>query len=154
MRVTTKGRKGGTQQERYGGFLLAASKEWKIKTLEQLNTALEIQDKHLSNVLEEFIQLLKNGGIIKLEKDEESLRKRLRKLYIHYPRNIAKRWRELLVEEDRIKPSDVYLWWGGEPNSDSCYAFLTLYFEVDPEDIGTSRFDRNISRNLRTIINI
>jgi len=58
------------------------------------------------------------------------------------------------MEEDRVQPSDVYLWWGGEPNVDSCYAFLTLFFEVDPSDIGTYKFDEKVSRNLKTIINI
>jgi len=58
------------------------------------------------------------------------------------------------VEEDKADQSNVYLWWGGEPNSDSCYALLTLFFEVDPDDIGTPRFDAKVSRNLRAIINI
>lgn len=61
---------------------------------------------------------------------------------------------ECLVQEDRVEPSDVYLWWGGEPNTDSCYAFLTLFFEVDPDDIGTPRFDERASRNLRVMINV
>jgi len=34
------------------------------------------------------------------------------------------------------------------------YAFVTLYFEVDPEDVGSSKFDEGVSRNLRTLINI
>jgi len=59
-----------------------------------------------------------------------------------------------LVEEDKVEPSDVYLWWGGEPNNDSCYALLTLFFEVDPKDIDITQFDNRVSRNLRAIINI
>jgi len=39
---------------------------------------------------------------------------------------------------------------GGLP----CYSFLTLYFEVDPGDIGTSRFDKRVARNLRGLVNI
>lgn len=78
----------------------------------------------------------------------------MRQFYDAYPRNVVKEWFKLLVEEDKIEPSDVYLWWGGEQNSDSCYAFLTLFFEIDPNDIGTPRFDERISRNLRAIINI
>jgi len=49
---------------------------------------------------------------------------------------------------------DVYLWWGGEPNRDACYALLTLFFEVDPNDIGRPRFDERVSRNLRALIDI
>ena len=59
-----------------------------------------------------------------------------------------------MVEEDKVNPSDVYLWRGGEPNRDANYALLTLYFKINPEDIGTSRFDEKVSRNLRTIINM
>jgi len=82
------------------------------------------------------------------------LRRRASEFYAAYPCNIAREWCEMLVEEDKVEPSDVYLWWGGEPNSDCCYAFLTLFFEVDPADIGTSRFDEVVSRNLRAIVNI
>jgi len=76
----------------------------------------------------------------------------MRSYYVAYPCNIARDWCRLLVEEDKVEPSDVYLWWGGEPNSDSCYALLTLFF--DPDDIGTQRFDGKVSRNLRALINI
>ena len=61
---------------------------------------------------------------------------------------------ECIAQEDRGEPSDVHLWWGGEPNSDSCYAYLTLFVEVDPEDIGTSILDEKVSRNLRAMINV
>jgi len=81
-------------------------------------------------------------------------RKRLRELYAAYPWGKTKELGEYLVQEGRGEPSDVYLWWGGEPNTDSCYAFLTLFFEVDLEDIGTSRFDEKVSGNLRAMINI
>jgi len=61
---------------------------------------------------------------------------------------------KLLVEEDKAEPSDVHLWWGGEPGSDSCYAFLTLFFEFDHKDIGTPSFGKKVSRNMRALINI
>jgi len=137
-----------------GGYLFAASKEWRIKTLEQLNKAMEEEDERFRNSLEEFIGWFKSNGLNLGEKAEEDLRGRMREFYATYLYNTAKEWCNLLVEEDKIEPSDVYLWWGGEPNSDNCYAFLTLYFEVDPDDIGTPSFDKRVSRNLRTIINI
>jgi len=137
-----------------GGYLLAASREWRIKTLEQLNKAIEEEDKYFQRILEEFIYWFRSNGLKLGEGAEEGLRGRMREFYDTYPRNIAKDWCKLLIEEDKVEPSDVYLWWGGEPNSDSCYAFLTLFFEVDPDDIGTRRFDQKISRNLRAIINI
>ena len=43
---------------------------------------------------------------------------------------------------------------GGEPRSDLNYAFVTLYFEVDPEDVGSSKFDEGVLRNLKTLISI
>jgi len=147
--------KGGGLQSKYWnwGYLLAASKERRIKTLEQLHEAMEEENEHFRSSLEEFIGWFRSNGL-KLGEAEESLRRRMREFYDAYPCNIAKEWCKLLVEEDRTERSDVYLWWGGEPNSDSCYAFLTLFFEVDPDDIGTSSFDERISRNLRAIINI
>jgi hypothetical protein len=78
----------------------------------------------------------------------------MRKFYDVYPCGIAKDLYKFLVEEDSAEPSDVYLWWGGKPNSDACYAFLRLFFEVDPDDVGTSRFDEKVSRNLKVLINI
>jgi len=48
----------------------------------------------------------------------------------------------------------AFLCWGGEPGSDCCYAFLTLFFEVDPASIDSPEFDEKVSRNLRAIINI
>jgi len=78
----------------------------------------------------------------------------MRKFFDAYPCDIAREWCKLLVEEDKIESSDVYLWWGGEPGSDCCYAFLTLFFEVDPVNIGSPEFDEKVSRNLRAIINI
>jgi hypothetical protein len=148
--------KGGKLQSKYwyGGYLLAASKERRIKTMEQLNKAMEEEDEHFRSSLEGFIGWLRSNGLNLGEKAEEGLRGRMRKFYDAYPRNVAKEWFKLLFEEDKIEPSDVYLWWGGEPNSDSCYAFLTLFFEIDPNDIGTPRFDEKVSRNLRAIINI
>lgn len=148
--------KGGKLQSKYwyGGYLLAASKERRIKTLEQLNEAMEEEDKHFKSTLEEFIGWFRSNGLNLGEKGEEILRRRMRNFYDAYPCNIARNWCKFLVDEDKVEPSDVYLWWGGEPNSDSCYAFLTLFFEVDPGDIGTSRFDMRVSRNLRALINI
>jgi len=148
--------RGGRLQSKnwYGGYLFAASKERRIKTLEQLNEVLEEEDGHFRSSLEEFVVWLRSNGLNLGEKAEESLRRRARKFYDAYPCNIAKELCQLLAEEDKIEPSDVNLWWGGEPNSDSCYAFLTLFFEVDPEDIGTHRFDEIVSRNLKVLINV
>jgi len=137
-----------------GGYGFAVSREWRIKDLEQLNEALEAEEGHFSNVLGEFIGWLGSNGLDLGDGAEEALRKRLRELYDAYPWGKARELGEYLAQEDRVEPSDVYLWWGGEPNSDSCYAFLTLFFEVDPEDIGTSRFDEKVSRNLRAMINV
>jgi len=102
----------------------------------------------------EFIEWFKDNGIKLGREAEEGLRKRMRRSYAFSPRDRAERWCKLLVEEDKAEPSDVYLWWGGEPNRDACYALLTLFFEIDPDDIDTSRFDKRVSRNLRAIINI
>ena len=104
--------------------------------------------------MEEFIRWFRSNGLNLGIKAEEGLRRRMRKFYDAYPCEIAKDWCKFLVEEDKAEPSDVYLWWGGEPNSDSCYAFLTLFFEVDSDDINTSRFNEKVSRNLKTLINI
>jgi len=147
---------GGKLQSKYWdwGYLLAASKEWKIKTLENLNEAKVEEDKHFRSSLEEFIGWFRSNGINLGERAEEGLRRRMREFYANYPCNIAKEWCKLLVEEDNVESSDVYLWWGGEPNSDSCYAFLTLFFEVDPDEIGNPSFDNRVSRNLRAILNI
>ncbi|MGQ9514788.1 MAG: hypothetical protein ACUVTL_07045 [Thermoproteota archaeon] len=101
----------------------------------------------------EFIGWLRRNGLNLGDRAEEALRKRLRELYVAYPWGKVKEVGEYLVQ-DRDEPFDVYLWWGGEPNTDSCYAFLTLFFEVDPGDIGTSRFDEKVSRNLRAMINV
>jgi len=43
---------------------------------------------------------------------------------------------------------------GGEPEDYPCYTFLTIYFEVDPRDIGTGKFDEVVERNLRGLVNI
>jgi len=137
-----------------GGYVFAASKEWRIKTLEQLDEALEAEEGHFSSVLGEFIGWLRSNGLNLGDGAEEALRKRLRELYDAYPWGKARELGEYLVQEDRGEPSDVHLWWGGEPNSDSCYAYLTLFFEVDPEDIGTSILDEKVSRNLRAMINV
>jgi len=147
--------KGGKLQFKYwnGGYLFAASKERRIKTLEPLNEAMGEEDEHFRSSLEEFIGWFRSNGL-NLREAEESLRRRMREFYDAYLLDTAKEWCKLLVEEDKVEPSDVYLWWGGEPNSDSCYAFLTLFFEIDPNDIGTRRFDERVSRNLRAIINI
>ena len=102
----------------------------------------------------EFIGWFSNNCSNLGESAEDGLRSRMREFYANYPCNIAKEWCKLLVEEDMDEPSDVYLWWGGEPNRDSCYALLTLFFEVDPDNIGTPSFDEKVSKNLRAIINI
>jgi len=115
---------------------------------------MEEEDEHFRSSLEEFIGWFRSNGLNLGERAEEDLRRRLRKFYANYPCNIAKDWCKLLVEEDKTGLSDVHLWWGGEPNSDSCYAFLTLFFEVDPDEIGTPSFDKRVSRNLRAIFNI
>jgi len=137
-----------------GGYLFAASKEWRIKTLGQFEEARDVEEKHFVEALEEFLEWFKDNGISLGAEAEEGLRRKMRSSYASNPRGRAERWCKLLVEEDKAEPSDVYLWWGGEPNHDSRYALLTLFFEVDPDDIGTSRFDERVSRNLRAIINI
>jgi len=148
--------RGGKLNAKYWdrGCLFAASKEWRIKTLEQFKEALEDEKERFSKVQEEFIDWFRRNGLKLGEKVEEGLRRRSREFYDVYPCSIAKEWCELLVKEDKSDPSDIYLWWDGEPNSDCCYAFLTLYFELDPGNIGTSGFDDTVSRNLRALINI
>ncbi|MEM2886174.1 MAG: hypothetical protein QXF24_08815, partial [Thermoproteota archaeon] len=148
--------RGGRLRARYWdrGYLFAASREWRIKTLEQLNEAQKLETRNFMSKLDEFIGWLRRNGIILERSAEEYLRRRAGEFYAAYPCNIAKKWCELLVEEDKFEPSYVFLWWGGEPNNDRCYAFLTLFFEVDPDDIGTPRFDGVVSRNLRAIVNI
>jgi len=148
--------KGGKLNGRswYGGYLFAASREWRIKTLEQFEEARDAEERHFSDTLDEFIDWFRSNGISLGAKAEEGLRRRMRSSYAFNPRDVAERWCKLLVEEDKAEPSDIYLWWGGEPNSDSCYALLTLFFEVNPDDVGTSRFYEKVSRNLRSIINI
>jgi len=138
----------------YGGYLFAASREWRIKTLQQFEEARDVEEKHFSATLEKFIEWFKDNGIKLGREAEEGLRRRMRSSYAFNPRDRAEKWCRLLVEEDKAEPSDVYLWWGGEPASDSCYALLTLFFEVDPNDLGTSRFDERVSRNLKAIVNI
>jgi len=136
------------------GYLFAATREWRIKTLGQYEEALKAEKERFQGALEEFIGWLRRNGINLGENAEDRLRRRAGEFYAAYPCNIAKEWCEFLVEEDKVEPSDVYLWWGGEPNSDRCYAFLTLFFEVDPNDIGTPKFDEAVSRNMRAIVNI
>jgi len=147
---------GGQLNAKYwaGGYLFTASKEWRIKTLEQFNEARDAEEKHFSNTLEEFIVWFKDNGISLGAKAEEGLSRRMRSSYAFNPRDVAERWCKLLVEEDKAEPSDVHLWWGGEPNRDSCYALLTLFFDIDPDDVGTRSFDDRVSRNLRALINI
>jgi hypothetical protein len=43
---------------------------------------------------------------------------------------------------------------GGAASPTTMSATPFSRFEIDPEDIGTSRFDERVSRNLKTIINI
>jgi hypothetical protein len=136
------------------GYLFAASREWRIKTFEQLNAALKVEDKQFSTKLEEFIGWLRDNGLSLGDHAEESLRVRLKKFYDAYPREMAKDLCWHLVEEDRANPSDIYLWWGGEPEDFPCYAFLTIFFEVDPIDIGTHKFDENVAKNLKALVNI
>lgn len=136
------------------GYLFAATREWRIKTLGQYEEALKAEKERFQGALEEFIGWLRRNGINLDGRAEEKLRQRASEFYAAYPCNIAREWCEMLIEEDRAEPSDVYLWWGGEPNSDRCYAFLTLFFEVDPNDIGTPKFDEVVSRNMRAIVNI
>lgn len=123
-------------------------------SLEQLADALSAEEGHFSDALEKFIGWFRSNGLNLGKEAEESLRRRMRNYYAAYPCNIAKEWCKLLVEQDKVESSNVYLWWGGEPNSDSCYAILTLFFEVDPDDIGSTEFEERVSRNLRAIINI
>jgi len=137
-----------------GGYVFAASRTWRIKTLEQLNEALKVEDRHFQKVLEQYISWLRNKVIKLPEKDEIALKNIISRNYNSFPRSWVIDLCNLLVEEDKVNPSDVYLWWGGEPNRDANYAILTLFFELDPEDIGTSRFNERISRNLKTIISI
>jgi hypothetical protein len=136
------------------GYVFAPSKEWRIKNTHELNGALEAEDRHSRLSFEEFLNWLRGCGVSLGEKAEEFLRMRLREIYLGFPWGAARDLGEELVREDRVRPSDVFMWWGGEPNNDCCYAFLTLFFEIDPEDIGTKRFDERVSRNLRTIIEI
>jgi hypothetical protein len=136
------------------GYLFAASEGRMIKTFDELLPALAREEKRFPTVLEEFIAWLRSNELNLGEGAEEALRARLRELYATYPCGKAKELCEYLEEEDKINPSDVYLWWGSEPNVDCCYAFLTLFFEVDPGDIGTPRFEERFARNLTAIINI
>jgi hypothetical protein len=138
----------------HDGYIFAASKEWKIKTLQELCSVAEVEDKHFQSLLDEFLFYLRNRGFHLNEEAEESFRNRVREIYVAYPSGLARDLTQHLMEEDRARPSDVYLWWGGEPNVDSCYAFLTLFFECDPNDIGTYKFDEKVSQNLKTIIHI
>jgi len=135
-------------------YVLVASRPWKIKNREQLDEALEIEHKHFQRVMEEFIQWLRDRGLNLGEKAEESLSGRISELYTRYPCDLVKSFCEHLIEEDKAQQSDVYIWWGGEPTNDDCYALFTLFFEVDPDDIGKSRFDEMVLRNMRAIINI
>lgn len=137
-----------------GGYAFAASRTWIIKNSEQLNEALEVEDRHFQKAMEQYFRWFR-GKVVKLSKEDElALKKEFSHSYSGFPRSQAINLCKQLMEEDKANPSDVYLWWGGEPNRDANYALLTLFFEVDPEDIGTSRFDEKVSRNLRTIINI
>ena len=111
-----------------------------------------MEEKHFSETLEEFVEWFKDNGLSLGAKAEEGLRRRMRSSYTFNPRDVTERWCKLLVEEDKVELSDIYLWWGGEPNSDACYALLTLFFEVDPDDIGSPRFDERVSRNLRATL--
>jgi len=137
-----------------GGYAFAASRAWKIKNDEQLNEAIKIEDRHFQRVLGQYIRWLRSKVIKLPKKDEMALKKIISENYSEFPRSLAINLCNELVEEDKVSPSDVYLWWGGEPNRDANYALLTLFFEFDPEDIGTSKFDEKVSRNLRTLINI
>lgn len=148
--------RGGSLEGRYwhGGYAYAASREWRIKTREELDAALEAEERHFWGVIEAFMQWLRVGELHLGVDVEEELRKGLRETYANYPLNLVKRFATDLMEHDKVEPSDVYLWWGGEPGSDLNYAYVTLYFEVDPGDVGTPKFDEEVSRNLRTLINI
>jgi len=137
-----------------GGHVFAASREWRIKTIEQLNEAVKVEEEHFSNVLEEFVLWLKSRGLNLGGSAEEGLRRRIRKIYVSHPQKMVKEWCDLLLAEDKINPSDVYLWWGGEPGKGGKYALLTLFFELSPEDIGTVTFYEKVSRNMRVIIDI
>jgi hypothetical protein len=73
------------------GYVFAASREWRIKTSEQLNAALEAEDGHFVVVLDEFIQWLRSNGLNLGEKPEGSLREELRTLYQNFPSGAASR---------------------------------------------------------------
>lgn len=148
--------RGGELRYRHwnGGYVFAASRTWRIKNLKQLNEALKVEDRHFQIVLEQYMRWLESKVIKLPEKDEIVLKKKITEEYSSFPRSQAMELCNHLVNEDKVNHSNVYLWWGGEPNSDAYYALLTLYFEVNPEDIGTSRFDERVLRNLRTLINI
>jgi len=60
-----------------GGYLFAASKEWRIKTMAQFNKARDVEEKHFSDILEEFIEWFRDKGISMGAKAEESLRSRM-----------------------------------------------------------------------------
>jgi hypothetical protein len=137
-----------------GGYVFAASRTWRIKTLEQLNEALKVEDRHFQIVLDQYIRWLRSKVIKLHEEDEIALKNIISSNYNSFPRSWVIDLCNQLFEEEKVNPSDVYLWWGGEPNRDANYAILTLFFELDPEDIGTSRFDEEVSRNLRALINI
>jgi len=69
----------------YSAYVLAASRPWKIKNIEQLEGALEEEDEYFQNVLEEFVQWLRDGRLNLGDKAEEVLRGRIRELYSSYP---------------------------------------------------------------------
>jgi len=43
---------------------------------------------------------------------------------------VLKKLFRYLAREDRENPSDVHLWWGGEPNRDIRYALFTLVVSI------------------------
>lgn len=136
------------------GYVFAASRPWKIKTLEEFDAAQKVEEEHFSTVLEKFIAWLRRGGIRLGKGAKEVLRAKVRKIYVGYPCWVARDMCKDLVEEDKKEPSDVYLWWGGEPNFDGCYALLALCFEIYPYDIGTIGSRERIARNLKALIDL
>jgi len=135
-------------------YVFTPSKERRIKTPEQLSAAIDFEGEHLLTVLEEFARYLGSIGIDLNWRVKGLMRRKIRRLFSGGHMFVLKKLFRHLAREDRRNPSDVHLWWGGEPNRDIRYALFTFFFEIDPEDIGTSKFDDKVWSNLKAIIDV
>ncbi|MBO3804143.1 MAG: hypothetical protein JTT11_09825 [Candidatus Brockarchaeota archaeon] len=67
---------------------------------------------------------------------------------------MAREWCNPLMAEDKKKPFICLSLVGWRAWQESKYAILTLFFELSPEDIGTTTFDEKESKNMRAIIDM